>query len=96
MIKKELLSMKKISATKEMQEMVKNDFGEEAQRRYCNGSVERYWIYKRYLYFRAIVQNNLLKVACFRREDIKERRKMADIFRKRRKVADRQDRQSGI
>lgn len=70
MIKKELLSMKKISATKEMQEMVKNDIGEEARKRHYDGSIERYWIYKRYLYFRAIVQNNLLKVACFRREDI--------------------------
>ena len=74
MIKKQLLTMKPLFATDEMKEMVRLDVGKEYTRRYSyTDYVEKYMLYERYLYFKAIVQNEILKIACFTRKDIARR-----------------------
>lgn len=74
MKKKELLMMKFLCATEDMKEMVRMDTGEEQTRHYAwKGITEKYMTYKHYLYFRAIAQNDILKIACFTRKDIARR-----------------------
>lgn len=70
MIKKKLLELKKLVASDEMKELVRQDTGEEYTRRWGRNDVEKYMLYERYLYFSAIVQNEILKIACFTRKDI--------------------------
>ena len=67
MNKKELLSMRKITATPKILELVREDTGkkETAVHTYRR---DTYYTYKRYLYYKAIVENGILKLAVFPRK----------------------------
>lgn len=69
MKKKDLLSMKKLEATKQFKELVQCDIGETVCAQTMHRT-EKYKIYERYLYFRAVVENDILKVAVFARKHI--------------------------
>ncbi len=68
MKKKELLEMKKLSATPKILELVQQDNETIKTVHYTYSGHENYHIYQRYQYYRAVVQNGVLKVAVFSRK----------------------------
>ncbi len=71
MKKKELLSMKKLEVTKGMKELVAEDRGKRKTTSYSWRKGEScYYTYKRYQYYRAVVEGGILKVAIFMRKYI--------------------------
>lgn len=70
MVKKQLLAMKQLFATETMVRMVKEDKGTPYKRSWSYGYSEEYQLYDRYLFFDAVVQDGILKVAAFTRKHI--------------------------
>lgn len=70
MVKKQLLAMKQLFATETMVRMVKEDKGTPYKRSWSYGYSEEYQLYDRYLFFDAVVQDEILKVAAFTRKHI--------------------------
>lgn len=75
MKKKELLAMRKMPATPKMYEMVSSDPGKWVGTGYGCGHTE----YERYRFYRAAVENEILKVAIFTRKSIAEEKKEPDF-----------------
>ena len=73
MIKKQLLTMKQMCATETMIRMVREDRGTLYKRRWSYGHSEEYMLYDRYLFFDALVQDGILKIAAFTRKHIAQR-----------------------
>ena len=70
MIKKKLLQMKKLLATEKMMRLVQEDVAVKRHKSYGN-----YMEYQRYKYYRAIVEDGILKVAVFERKKMKKNNK---------------------
>lgn len=71
MKKKELLSMKQLNATPRIMELVREDQEEQKVVRYTYSRGKTvYHIYQRYQYYRAAVENGILKVAVFSRKHL--------------------------
>ena len=69
MKKKELLYIKQLNATPRMMELVREDPGEQKVIRYTYSRGKTvYYLYQRYQYYRAVVENGILKVAVFSRK----------------------------
>lgn len=70
MKKKQLLAIKPLTVTQRMARLVKEDKGirKTAERYYC--APESYMVYQRYQYYRAVVEQGILKVAIFMRGEI--------------------------
>ena len=70
MKKKELRMMKPLYATTKMLEMVRQDTGVQKEIRYIYGNNVKYTEYEYNLYYRAVIENNILKVAVFTRKQM--------------------------
>lgn len=70
MNKKELLQMRKLTATPKMMELVRQDPEQKKTVRYAYGGSKTYHTYHRYQYYRAIVENGILKLAVFSRKHL--------------------------
>ena len=70
MKKKELRGMKPLYATTKMLEMVRQDTGVQKEIRYMYGNNVKYTEYEYNLYYRAVIENNILKVAVFTRKQM--------------------------
>lgn len=70
MKKKELRRMKPLYATPRMMELVWQDVGIQKEIRYMYGNNVKYTEYEYNLYYRATVENNILKVAVFTRKQM--------------------------
>lgn len=69
MKKKQLMAMQKLEATDEMIRLAKADKGK--KRKLYSWTDTKYTVYDRDIYARACEENEILKVAIFRREDLK-------------------------
>lgn len=80
MKKKQLMAMPALEATDEMIRLAKADKGK--KRKLYSWSDTKYKVYDRDIYARACEENEILKVAIFRREDLKagKRRPHIEVF----------------
>ncbi|MDO5411600.1 MAG: PcfJ domain-containing protein [Lachnospiraceae bacterium] len=67
MRKKDLQKIKHLTATPKIMELVKQDAGETKTAQFTYKSNKTYRIYERYQYYRAVVENEILKLAVFPR-----------------------------
>lgn len=70
MKKKELRRMKPLYATPRMMELVREDTGTQKEALHTYAPSVKYMEYKYNLYYRAVVENNILKVAVFTRKQM--------------------------
>lgn len=70
MKKKELRRMKPLYATPRMMELVWQDVGIQKEIRYMYGNNVKYTEYEYNLYYRVVIENNILKVAVFTRKQM--------------------------
>lgn len=70
MKKQELRAMKPLYATQKMMELVREDTGTQKETLHTYASSVKYMEYKYNLYYRAVIENNILKVAVFTRKQM--------------------------
>lgn len=70
MKKQELRAMKPLYATQKMMELVREDTGTQKETLHTYAPSVKYMEYKYNLYYRAVIENNILKVAVFTRKQM--------------------------